>query len=120
VSMDFVIGLLWTQRSKDSIMMVVDRLSKMTYFVHCAKIMDGTHITDLYFKEVVKLHGIPKTITSDKDPKFIRHFWRTLWRKMGTKLQFSSAYHPQTNGQTEIVNHNLGNLLRSLVGDNIR
>jgi hypothetical protein len=61
-------------------MMVVDRFSKMTHFVPCAKTMD-----DLYFKEIVKFHGISNTITSNRDPKFVGHFWRTLWRKMGYK-----------------------------------
>ncbi|CAL2257294.1 unnamed protein product [Prunus armeniaca] len=71
-------------------------------------------------KDSVMLHGIPKTITSDRDPKFVGHFWWTLWRKLGTTLQFSSSHHPQTDGQTEAVNRSLGNLLRSLVGKNIR
>lgn len=75
-------------------------------------------MAELYFREIVKLHGIPRTIVSDQDSKFIGHFWHTLWRKMGTKLQFSSSHHPQTDGQTKVTNCSLGNLLRSLVGKN--
>lgn len=60
------------------------------------------------------MHGLPKSIVSDRDCKFVGHLWRTLWKKLGTKLSFSSAYHPQIDGQTEVVNKSLGNLLRSL------
>lgn len=71
----------------------------------------------MFFKEIVRLHGLPKSISSDKDTKFVCHFWRTLWKKLGTKISFNSAYHPQTDGQTKVVNKSLGNLLRIFAGE---
>ena len=70
----------------------MDRFSKMAHFVACNKTSDATHVADLYFKEIVKLHGIPKSIIYDCDSKILSHFWRTLWNKLGTKLQLSSSY----------------------------
>lgn len=96
-------------------MVVVDRFYKMTHFIPCNKTNDATHMEDLYFREVVRLHGIPKSIVLDRDVKIFRYFWKILWHMLGTKLLFSISNNPKTDGQTNMTNKTLGTLLWDLI-----
>ena len=94
VNMDFVLGLPHTFRKNDSILVVVDRFSKMAHFLPCSKTSNASKIAKLYFDEIVKLYGLPKTIVFNRDVRFMSYFWKTLWHLVGTKLKFSTAFHP--------------------------
>jgi len=83
----------------------------MTHFIPCHKVDEAQNVSKLFFREVVRL----RSIVSERDIKFISHFWRTLLEKLGTKLQFSTSCHPKTNGKTEVVNKSLSTMLRTVM-----
>ena len=118
--MNFVLGLSCTAKKHDSIFMVVHHFSKIAHFILCTKTMDASRVAKIYFHEIVKLYDIPQTIVLNRDVRFMSYFWKTLCHMMRTKLRFSSAHHLQTDGQNEVVNRSLGNLLRCLVRDHNR
>jgi hypothetical protein len=113
--MDFIVGLLNTSQRHDSIWVIVDRLTKTAYFFPVHTTYNAKKYAEIYIDQVVRLHGVPKMIISDRGVQFIAQFWEQLQYTLGTKLIRSSAYHPQTDGQTERVNQNLKDMLRACV-----
>jgi hypothetical protein len=120
VSIDFVLGLPRIQKGNDSIFVVVDCFSKMVHFIMCKNTVDAVDVAQLYFREVYQLHGLPLSIVFDCNMQFLSYFWQCLWQLSYTKLDFSSAYHPQIDCQTEVVSGSLGALLQSLVGEHLK
>ena len=99
----------------DPIFVIVERFSKMAHFIPCKKTSDAKHVAELFFKEIVRLHRLLRSIISERDSKFVGYFWKNLWKKMGIELKFSFTFHPQIDGQKKVMNRSLGNLLRFLV-----
>jgi len=113
--MDFVGALPKTVKGFDSIWVVVDRLTKSAHFIPIKTGMTVAKLVEIYIEQVVRLHGIPSSIVSDRDPRFTSKFRESLQAALGTKLRLSSAYHPQTDGQTEKTIQSLEVLLRACV-----
>nr|AAQ56540.1 putative gag-pol polyprotein [Oryza sativa Japonica Group] len=117
IGMDFITGLPKTQGGYDSIWVVVDRLTKVARFILVKTTYGGNKLAELYFTRIVSLHGVPKKIVSDRGSQFTSHFWKKLQEELGTRLNFSTAYHPQTDVQTEHLNQILEDMLRACVLD---
>jgi hypothetical protein len=117
IGMDFVVGLPRAPSGQDAIWVIVDRLTKSAHFIPY-KINDSMQkMAELYIREIVRLHGVPNSIVSDRDPRFTSKFWGRLQDAMGTRLNFSTAYHPQTDGQSERTIRILEDMLRLCVLD---
>ena len=115
VTMDLIGPLPKTRNGFDAIFVCVDKLSKMVHYIPTTTTATAPVLAKLFMHEVVRLHGMPSTIISDRDARFTSQFWRELWQRMGTKLAMSTAYHPQTDGQTERANRTLEEILRATV-----
>ena len=116
VSMDFIIQLPKTRGGNDAIVVFVDMFSKMVHFAPTKTTATAPDTARLFFDHVFRLHGLPKAIVSDRDAKFTSKFWQTLFQTLGTKLAMSTAFHPQTDGQTERANRTLEDMLRAFTG----
>ncbi len=117
ISMDFITDLP-ISAGHDSILVVVDRLSKMAHFIPCSKDVTSEQTASLVFQHVVHLHGLPDNIVSDQGPQFAARFWSHLFQQLGTSISLSSTIHPQTDGQSEQVNQVLEQYLRCTINYN--
>jgi len=119
ISMDFIEGLPKVG-GKSVILTVVDRFSKYAHFIALGHPYTATSVARAFFDNVVRLHGFPSSIVSDRDPVFTGHVWRDLFQMAGVKLRMSTAFHPQTDGQSEVVNKVIAMYLRCVTGDRPR
>lgn len=116
ISMDFITHLP-PSHGKSVVWVIVDRLTKYAHFLALPAQFSAATLAPIFLSEIYKLHGMPKSIVSDRDRVFLSHFWRELFRLMGTTLAYSSTYHPQSDGQTEVTNRILETYLRYFVSD---
>jgi hypothetical protein len=116
VALDFVEALPRV-RGKSVILTVIDRFSKYSHFIPLAHPYSAESVAQAFFADIVRLHGVPQSLVSDRDPVFTSTFWRELMRLMGTKLHMTSVFHPQSDGQSEAVNRVIIMYLRCLIGD---
>lgn len=117
VTMDFVTGLPMSRTKKDAAWIVVDRLTKSAHFIAIKKTDGVEAIADKYISEIVRLHGVPASIVSDRDSRFTSHFWKAFQKALGTRVNMSTAYHPQTDGQSERTIQTLEDMLRACILD---
>ena len=117
ITMDFIQGLPRTRRGNDSIWVIIDRLTKSAHFLPVKTTATLEELARSYDKEVVRLHGVPQSIVSDRDPRFTSRFWSAYQRAMGTKLNLSTAYHSQSDGQSERTIQTLEDMLRACAID---
>ena len=115
--MDFVVGLPKTTQEYDAIWVIIDRLTKSAHFLPIRITYSLEQLVEIYVKEIVRLYGVPVSIISDRDSRFTSSFWKSVHRAMGTNLKFSTAFHPQTDGQTERTIQTLEDMLRACILD---
>ena len=118
VTMDLITQLPKSKNGYDSIVVFVDKLSKMVHYAPTTTTVDAVELAKVFISNVVRLHGIPESIVSDRDTRFTSKFWKSLWSQLGTKLHMSTSFHPQTDGQTERTNRTLEEGLRAFVSIN--
>jgi hypothetical protein len=117
VAMDFITRFPRIGKLHDSIMVVVDKLTKAANFIPLKTMHKEAEVVDIFMKEVARLHGIPKTIVFDRDPKFTSNFWKGFFKGFRTNLNFGKTYHPESDGQTKRVNRVIEDILRMYVMD---
>ena len=110
--MDLITDLPPTRNGHDAIVTFVDRLSKQVHFAPTKKTVDAPGLANIFRRTIYRLHGMPRIIITDRDERFLSNFWRALFNVVGTELRYSTAYHPQTDGQSERDNRTLEDYLR--------